>query len=62
MVEGSTRGRPTSWIAVVVVILGFVIGGLGLIFDNWWVFGIGGAVILAGAAFGAATGIMEDVH
>jgi membrane protein YdbS with pleckstrin-like domain len=63
MVEGSTRGRPTSWIAVALVILGFIIAGLGLIFDGlgvvWW---IGVGVAVAGGVFGAVTGIMEDVH
>jgi hypothetical protein len=62
MVEASPRGRPTSWIAAAVVIAGFIIAGLGLVFTSWLVFWLGAAVVVLGGVFGAATGIMNDVH
>jgi hypothetical protein len=62
MAEGSHHSRPTSWAAVIVMILGFVIGGLGLILGEWWMFWLGGAVVVAGGIFGLANGIMNDVH
>lgn len=62
MVEASTRGRPTSWVAVAVIILGFIIGGLGLVFGSWLAFWLGAVVAVLGGVFGAVTGIMEDVH
>jgi hypothetical protein len=61
MVEGSTRGRPTSWIAVAIIIVGFAIGCLGLVLDNWLLW-VGVALFAAGGIFGLATGIMSDVH
>jgi uncharacterized membrane protein len=55
------RGRPMSWIAVAVIVLGFVLGGLGLVLGpTWWLFWAGLAVTLAGMVFGWAIGIMED--
>lgn len=62
MVEGSTRGRPTSWAAVAAIILGFIVGGLGLILMTMWLLWLGVAVVVAGGIFGLATGIMRDVH
>ncbi len=62
MVEGSTRGRPTSWAAVAVIITGFVVGGVGIVLASGWVAWIGVALIVIGGIFGLATGIMKDVH
>jgi hypothetical protein len=62
MVEGSTRGRPASWVAVAAIIIGFIIGGLGLVASSWLIFWIGAAVAVVGGIFGLATGIMSDVH
>jgi hypothetical protein len=63
MAQGNPRGRLTSWIAVLVIILGFLIGGIAMVIGPvWWLFGVGVAVVVAGAVFGAATGIMSDVH
>ncbi|MDP9395594.1 MAG: hypothetical protein M3Q27_15655 [Actinomycetota bacterium] len=62
MVEGSTRGRATSWIAVVVIIAGFILGGVGIIVASAWLAWLGVIVIVVGGIFGLATGIMKDVH
>ena len=63
MAQGHPRGKPASWVAVAVILLGFLIGALGLVFGPaWWLFWTGAGVVVAGAAFGAATGIMSDVH
>lgn len=63
MVEASTRGRPISWAVVAVILIGFIIGGLGLVFGpTWWLFWVGAIIVVVGTAVGWATGIMEDVH
>src|SRR5690606_32477737 len=37
MTEGGRyRGRPVSWMAVVIILTGFTLGGLGLVVDRWW--------------------------
>lgn len=61
MTEGHNTGRPTSWLAVTVVIIGFVVGGLGLILGpSWLLFWVGVGITAVGGSYGLATGIMED--
>ncbi len=62
--HGSTTGRATSWIAVALVILGFILGGVGLIVLTSvpWLLWVGVALAVGGLIFGFATGIMDDVH
>ncbi|WP_133412053.1 HGxxPAAW family protein [Vallicoccus soli] len=63
MVESSPRGRPVSWAVVAVVIVGFIVGGLGLILGpTWWLFWVGVVLSVGGIVVGWATGMMEDVH
>jgi hypothetical protein len=61
---GSTSGRPTSWIAVVTIIVGFIVGGFGVIFMSSapWLFWLGAVMVIGGGIFALATGIMDDVH
>jgi hypothetical protein len=42
--HGST---PAAWTAVTLVLVGFVVGGAGLILDNWLLFWGGVAVVAA---------------
>jgi len=54
-------GRFTSWLAVAIMVVGFIVGGIGLILGPTWVlFWIGLIVIAAGGIYGLASGIMED--
>jgi hypothetical protein len=32
---------PAAWTGVLIILVGFVVGGMGLILDNWVVFWIG---------------------
>ena len=50
-----------SWIACLVIIAGFAVGGVALIIWNWPMFWIGVGVIVIGCIMGRAVGIMEDV-
>ena len=55
------HGRPASWVAVTVIIIGFVIGGIALpVGPNWVLFSIGAAIVVVGGIMGAATRIMDD--
>ncbi len=63
MAEGNTQGRPISWAVVAIILVGFTVGGLGLITGpQWWLFWTGAALAVIGAVVGWVTGIMEDVH
>jgi hypothetical protein len=57
----SYHGRRVSWIAVCTVMLGFLAGGLGLVFGPvWWPFWLGVGLAVVGALLALATNIMDD--
>ena len=36
---------PAAWTGVTIILLGFAVGGLGLVVDNWVMFWIGVALV-----------------
>jgi hypothetical protein len=57
----SFHGRPVSWVAVGIIITGFIIGGAALVAGpTWWLFWTGVGIVVIGALFGAATRIFDD--
>jgi hypothetical protein len=57
----SYHGRPVSWVAVSLILVGFVVGGLSLVFGpTWWLFWVGLAIVAVGGLLALATGISDD--
>ena len=55
------HGRPVSWVAVSIIMLGFLVGGLSLVFGTiWWLFWIGVGLVVIGGLLAASTNIFED--
>jgi hypothetical protein len=55
------HGRPVSWVAVTIIIVGFVIGGIALpIGPSWVLFWVGVAIAVVGSIMAAAVRIMDD--
>ena len=55
------HGRPVSWVAVTVIIVGFIIGGIALPIGPVWVlFWVGAALVVIGSIFAASIRIMDD--
>jgi len=55
------HGRPVSWVAVSIIVVGFVTGGLALVFGpTWWVFWLGLAITVIGGLLALATNIFDD--
>ena len=55
------HGRPASWVAVTVIIIGFVLGGIALtIGPSWVLFWVGAAIVVVGGIIAAAARIMDD--
>jgi hypothetical protein len=55
------HGRPASWVAVSLIIIGFCVGGIALpIGPTWWLFWVGTAIAVIGAIMGAAVHILDD--
>jgi len=50
-----------SWIACLVIIAGFVVGGIAMVVWNWPMFWVGVGVLVVGCIFARAVGIMDDV-
>jgi hypothetical protein len=54
--------KTTSWIAAIAIILGSVVIAAGVVGSLPWLWILGVVLVLGGGGFGAATGMMEDVH
>lgn len=60
--HGSHAGRPSSWVAVTIIFIGFVLGGVALVIGpNWIMFWAGVAVIAVGGVVSAAVHVFSDV-
>ena len=41
------HGRTVvAWVGILIALIGFIVGGLGLVFGSWTVFWIGGALLI----------------
>jgi hypothetical protein len=55
------HGRRSSWIAVAVIIIGFVVGGVAMVpHPRWWLFWVGTGIVVVGAIIATATRIFDD--
>lgn len=55
------HGRPASWVAVSIIIIGFIVGGIAVpIGPTWWLFWVGVAIAVVGGIMGAAVHILDD--
>ncbi|GAA1592636.1 hypothetical protein GCM10009678_88520 [Actinomadura kijaniata] len=59
---GSHAGRPSSWVAVTIIFIGFALGGVALCLGpNWVLFWAGVAVIAVGFVVSAVVHVFSDV-
>jgi hypothetical protein len=55
------HGRTVSWVAVSIIMAGFLAGGLGLVLGpTWWLFWAGVAAVVVGGLLALGTHIFED--
>jgi hypothetical protein len=48
-------------VASCIIIVGFIVGGVGLVTGPaWWLFWTGAGIVVLGSLFGASTHIMDD--
>jgi hypothetical protein len=51
-----------SWVAVVIMWIGFAIGGVAMVAGpTWWLFWVGAAIVAIGGIFAVSIGIWKDV-
>ncbi len=47
--EAHHHGKPLSWIAVTVIVIGFIIGGIAMVpKPTWWAFWLGAGIAIVG--------------
>jgi hypothetical protein len=55
------HGRPVSWVAVSLIMVAFLVGGLALIFGpTWWLFWAALGLAAVGGLLALATHIFDD--
>jgi hypothetical protein len=55
------HGRPVSWVAVSIIMAGFLAGGLGLVIGpTWWLFWAGAGAAIIGGLLALGTRIFDD--
>ena len=55
------HGRPASWVAVSVIIVGFIVGGVALVpSPKWWLFWTGAGIVVIGCIMAGAAHILDD--
>ncbi|MEV0581948.1 HGxxPAAW family protein [Nonomuraea sp. NPDC050310] len=58
---GNHGGRASSWLAVTVMLAGFIVGGVGMIQANWMIVWIGVGIIVVGGILALVFDIFSDV-
>jgi hypothetical protein len=60
----SYHGRTVSWVAVGIMVAGFIVGGLALLVGTggaiWWLFWVGAGITGLGLLISLATNMFED--
>lgn len=60
--SNSHGGRPKSWLAVIIMIVGFCVSGVALCLGpSWTMFWVGAAVIVVGGILALVADIWNDV-
>ena len=55
------HGSPASWVAVSIIIVGFIIGGIALpVGPVWWLFWTGAAIVVIGGIFALSVHILDE--
>jgi hypothetical protein len=55
------HGRPASWVAVSIIIVGFVVGGIAMVpSPKWWLFWTGAGIVVVGCIMAGAAHILDD--
>jgi hypothetical protein len=62
MAHNSHAGRASSWLAVIIMWIGFGVGGVAFVPHlKWWLFWVGVAIVAVGAIVATAVRIFDDV-
>jgi hypothetical protein len=55
------HGRTSSWVAITIIVIGFIVGGVAmLIGPTWWVFWLGTGIAVVGGIMALSTHVLDD--
>jgi protein-S-isoprenylcysteine O-methyltransferase Ste14 len=56
------HGRASSWVAVAIIVTGFVVGGVSMFISPipWWLFWTGAGIVVIGGIMALSTRILDD--
>jgi len=55
------HGRRSSWVAVSIIIIGFIVGGAAMVpHPTWWLIWVGAGIVVIGGIIATATRIFDD--
>jgi len=56
------HGRTSSWVAIAIIVTGFVVGGVSMFFSPviWWLFWVGAGIVVVGGIMALSTHILDD--
>ena len=57
----ANHGRRSSWTAVSIIIVGFIVGGVAMVpHPRWWLFWVGTGIVVIGGIVATAANIFSD--
>jgi hypothetical protein len=60
-VHEAHHGKPASWVAVAIIVVGFVVGGIALpVGPTWWLFWTGTGIVVIGGIVALSARILDD--
>ena len=60
-IHESHHGRPASWVAVSIIVVGFIVGGIALVVGpTWWLFWVGTGIVVIGSIYAASIRVFDD--
>ncbi len=55
------HGSPASWVAVSIIIVGFVVGGIAMVpHPRWWLIWVAAGIVVIGGIMAATAHILDD--
>jgi len=60
--QDSHHGRTSSWVAITIIVVGFVVGGAAMLTSpvTWWLFWVGAGIVGVGGIMALSTHILDD--
>jgi hypothetical protein len=60
--QHSHHGRTSSWVAITIIVIGFVVGGAAMLTSpvTWWLFWVGAGIVVVGGIMALSTRVLDD--